>query len=194
MTRSRRRIVGHRVALLLLGVLAAGGCSAPVDAPRPPATSTSPNSSTATATATSTADATTAATQAALEAYRGFRRAQVAAEAIADARHPDLSKYAGDKALAQERANLLQLAQAGIVVTGQPVFSPEVTDMSLAVAPVVSITDCVDTSGWTPVYKDTGKSAAAPGQPARVLATAVARPYGDGWLITDLTTDRSRSC
>jgi hypothetical protein len=96
--------------------------------------------------------------------------------------------------LVQERANLLQLAEAGIVVTGKPILSPEVTAVSLGSSPVVTITDCVDTRGWTPVYKATGKSAAAPNQPRRVLATALVRRYGDGWVITELTTDRSRAC
>jgi hypothetical protein len=118
----------------------------------------------------------------------------VAAEAVADAHNPDLAKFAGDKALAQERANLLQLAKAGIIVTGQPILKPVVTAVSLGGAPVVTITDCVDTSSWTPVYKATGKSAAAPNQPSRVLATALARPYGQGWIITELTTERSRPC
>ena len=118
----------------------------------------------------------------------------MAAEAVADAHNPDLAKYAGDKALAQERVNLLQLARAGIIVTGQPILKPVVTAVSLGGAPVVTITDCVDTSSWTPVYKATGKSAAAPNQPSRVLATALARPYGQGWIITELTTERSRPC
>lgn len=116
------------------------------------------------------------------------------AEATADARYVGLSRYAGDKALAQERANLLQLAAAGIIVTGKPVFSPRVTGVTLGVSPVVTIADCVDTRGWTPVYKATGKSAAAPNQPRRVLATALARPYRSGWVITELKTDRSREC
>ena len=58
----------------------------------------------------------------------------------------------------------------------------------------VTITDCVDTARWQPVYKATEKSAAAPGQPSTVLATALARPYGKGWLIVELTTERSRPC
>lgn len=190
---SRRRARGLRAVAVLLGVLAASGCSGAdgnaSSSPSVPVTSTSPTIS-----ATATADATAAAGEAALNAYRGFRRAQVAAEATADTRHPGLAKYAGDKALAQERANLRQLAEAGIVVTGKPVFSPEVIDVSLGESPVVTITDCVDTTDWTPIYEATGKSAAAPGQPMRVKATALARPYGQGWVITELKTDRSRPC
>jgi hypothetical protein len=143
---------------------------------------------------TGSPDASAEAGAAALAAYRGFRQAQVAAEAIANAHSPDLAKYAGDKALAQERANLLQLAKAGIVVTGEPILKPAVASVALGASPEVTITDCIDTSGWKPIYKATGKSAAAPGQVARVLATALARPYAHGWLIEELTTDRSRPC
>ncbi len=171
----------------LLASLIVTGCSSGRSASRPPSTTPRPTPS---ATSEAAADAGTGA----LAAYRGFRRAQVAAEAIANAHSTELAKYAGDKALAQERANLLQLAQAGIVVKGQPVLQPVVAAVALGAAPVVTITDCVDTSAWRPIYKATGKSAAAPGQPSRVLATALARPYGHGWLIEELTTDRSRSC
>ena len=156
--------------------------------------STPADSARGTTTASSSPNPTAAASQAALSAYLGFRTAQVAAEATADAHNADLAKYAGDKALADERANLLQMAQAGIVVTGRPVFHPHVASVTLDAAPEVTITDCIDTSAWMPIYKATGKSAAAPGQPRRVMATALARPYGTGWLIMDLTTDRSRSC
>lgn len=187
----------RRVAALLLGIAVMTGCS---DSPEasPTSASLTPTASSAESklgvTDTPSSDPTAAAANAALDAYRGFRAAQVAAEATADARNKDLSKYAGDKALAQERANLLQLAEAGIVVKGRPVFNPKVVDVALGDSPVVTIMDCVDTTNWRPVYKATGKSAAAPGQPRRVMATALARPYDDRWVITELTTDRSRSC
>ncbi len=178
---------GRRLASALLVILALAGCSAGRSTAIAPTASPS-------ASIFATTDATAEAGAGALTAYRGFRRAQVAAEAVANAHSTELAQYAGDKALAQERANLLQLAQAGIVVKGQPVLQPLVAAVTLGAAPVVTITDCVNTSQWRPIYKATGKSAAAPGQPSRVFATALARPYGHGWLIVELTTDRSRSC
>ena len=187
---SRDQAKRRHVVATVLGLLAVSSCSGSSEPPSSLPTS----SSTPSASATPSPDASTAAGAAALVAYSGFRSAQVAAEAVADAHNPDLAKFAGNKALAQERANLLQLAKAGIIVTGQPILKPEVTAVSLGGAPVVTITDCVDTSGWTPIYKATGKSAAAPNQPSRVLATALARPYGQGWIITALTTERSRPC
>ena len=155
------------------------------------ATAPSPTSPTSPSTASPPAGPNALASSGALTAYRSFRRAQVAAEAVANARDTTLARYAGDKALAQERSNLLQLARAGIVVRGAPVLHPVVGNAS---PQAVTITDCVDTARWQPVYKATGRSAAAPGQPTKVLATALARPYGKGWLIVELTTERSRSC
>lgn len=174
----------RRVAVALLVATAAGcsGSSTRQAAPPSPPSSASPSP---------TADPSALPTSGALTAYRGFRRAQVAAEAVANARDASLARYAGDKALAQERSNLLQLARAGIVVRGAPVLHPVVGSSS---PQAVTITDCVDVARWQPVYKATGRSAAAPGQPTKVLATALARPYGKGWLIVELTTERSRPC
>ena len=182
---------------MLLGVAILSGCSdSPQVSPSSPRSSSASSSTGANPipTATPSPDATDAAGELALDAYRGFRQAQVEAEAAADPHNAELARYAGDEALAQERSNLLQLNQAGIVVTGMPILSPEVVAVALESSPLVTITDCVDTRGWTPVYKATGRSAAAPNQPIRVLATALARPYGEGWVITELTTDRSRPC
>ena len=184
---SRDQAGGRRVVAALLGLLIVSACSTSSHPQVLPSITPSPSP-------TASPDASAEAGAAALAAYRGFRQAQVAAEAIANAHSPDLAKYAGDKALAQERANLLQLARAGIVVTGEPILTPAVASVALGASPEVTITDCVDTSGWKPIYKATGKSAAAPGQVARVLATALARPYANGWLIEELTTDRSRPC
>lgn len=178
---SSRRWQSVAAALLAVTTTGCSGSSTPTSQPTP----------TPSVTASPTADANALARAGALAAYRGFRRAQVAAEAVANAHNPDLARYSGDKALAQERANLLQLARAGIVLRGAPVLNPVVDSAS---PEAVTLHDCVDTTHWQPVYKATGKSAAAPGQPARVLATVLARPYGDGWLIVELTTERSRPC
>ncbi len=200
LTGRRRRARGLTTAAVLLGALAGSGCGGADDSAakhEASSPSTPVASGTHTLSATAPADAARAAAAAALAAYRGFGTAVAAAEAIPDPRYPDLAKYAGDKALAQERANLWQLAEAGIVVTGQSISSPVVADVSLGASPVVTITDCADTSRVTPIYKATGKSASAPGQPTRVKVTALARPYAGGaygWVITDVATDRSRPC
>ena len=180
-----------RTAVAALGLLTITACS---EGSGPAAAALPSAQPIPSVSASASPDARSIAAAAALEAYRGFRRAQVAAEAVADARSPALAIFAGDKALAQERTNLLQLAQAKIVVTGQPTFRPEVVSVSLDGDQVVTISDCVDNGSWSPVFRETGKSAAAPNQSATVLATALARPYRQRWIITELSSDRSRSC
>lgn len=183
------------MAVAFLALALVGGCNSAPGTAQTPAPTTPDTTATATPTPTpSTPDPTALASEAALAAYRGFRQAQVTAERTADASYQELERYAGDKALADERVNLVHMANSGVVMTGEPTFNPEVTNVALGASPTVTITDCIDTTGWAPIYEATGESAAAPGQPTRVLATALARPYGDGWLITEVTTDRSRPC
>jgi len=178
------------ITTVALGV---AGCSDPASAP-PTSSPSGTQSSTTSAPPTASADPTAEASAAALAAYRGFRAAQVEAGQTSDARNADLEKFAGDKALADERANLLQLADAGIVFVGAPALDPQVTGVDLGASPSVTITDCVDNTDWRPIHQATGESAAAPGQQLRVPATAVVRAYADRWVVMELTSDRSRSC
>ena len=188
-------------AATALGLLAIAGCStssAPAVQTLPtaqplPSVSSSPASvgPSPEPDAKSTAAAAAAA---ALEAYRGFRRVQVAAEAVANPSDPDLATYAGDRALAQERGTLFEFARNKIVVTGRPTFRPQVYEVSLTDKPVVTITDCVVNGTWKPVFRDSGKSAAAPNQPATVPVTAVMRTYNKRWIVVALSSDMSRPC
>jgi hypothetical protein len=134
------------------------------------------------------------AAAAALAAYHGYWKAVVKARSIPDPRYPDLEKYATDKALANEYSSLLLLEREGIIYRGEPMLVPVVASVELGADPVVTITDCVDSTKWQPVYKATGESAAAPEQSPRVPGSAAARPLGDNWLITSIDVDRSRTC
>jgi hypothetical protein len=141
-----------------------------------------------------TSDAEAQAAEAALAVYRSYWDAVVEASKVPDPSHPDLEKYAADKALANEQSTLFLLEREGIVYAGEPTLNPTVASVELGASPVVIIADCVDSTNWQPVHKATGESAAAPGQAARVPNTAEARPYGDRWVITNSTADRSRTC
>jgi hypothetical protein len=132
--------------------------------------------------------------ESALAAYLGFRDVQVRAEADPSQPVPDLEDFAADQALVDELANLATLTQAGIAMSGEPVFDPAVTDAVDGDPPSVTIEDCVDVSGWVPVYVATGESAAAPGTPARVLATATVSPREGTWKVVEIATDRSGEC
>ena len=185
-----RRLSGALLALSLVGL---AGCTSSADTGGTPSASgtTSP---TGTTSSSPTPDPSASAGSAALSAYLGFREALAAAQRSANPSEPSLDRYAADKALAESRASLLIQQQAGIVFKGKPVFSPRVLTVDLSGTGSVTISDCVDSSNWTPVYQATGKSAAAPGQPARVPVTAVASTYGGRWVVRSMTSDRSRTC
>ena len=81
----------------------------------------------------------------------------------------------------------------GIYVPGEPVLDPEVTAVDLA-ASTATVTDCVDTADWQPLFVASGDSAAAPDQSTRVLATATATVFDGRWVIATYAVQRDRSC
>lgn len=159
----------------------------------PPATSTS---QTPTASSTSPTDeATTLASQAALASYAAFWRAKVQSQADPAKAPPSaLSKYAIDKALADAQATVLLLRRNGVAMTGAPTHSPAVIDVSLGATPTVQISDCLDSSHWTPVFVATGKSALAPGQATRVVVDSTATTFAGRWVIRTSVAHRDQTC
>lgn len=180
--------VGTAVSLALLTAACTDAASTPRGSDsRPAATSTS--------TSTPSPDPTDRARSAVLTAYRAYWAAQVKAHAVPDGNAvAELSKYSVDQALADVQATVLLFRQRGIVVRGQPVLRPTVTSVSLTGTPSAAITDCVDSTHWTPVFKATGKSALAPGQAARVVMESTAIVYDGHWAIRTSVAQRSRTC
>jgi hypothetical protein len=176
------------VALMLLVT----GCTASSE-PTPTTTPTGAPTQTAAPTE-SPSPSLTPDEESALAAYVGFRNIQVQAEADPDQPVPELEDFAADQALVDELANLATLSQAGIAMSGEPVFDPTVTDTVDGDTPSVTIEDCVDVSGWVPVYVATGESAAAPGSPQSVLATATVSPRDGTWKVIEIATDRRGQC
>ena len=146
------------------------------------------------AAATPSPDPTKQAADAALAAYRGFRQAEVRAEAKADPKGSGLERYAFDKALDGVYSAVLYFRQQGIVVRGTPTLNPTVTSVTVGAPSRALITDCFDTSKWEAVYKDTGKSAVAPDQPRRTVVTAAVEVYRGKWMVRTVTNQRDRSC
>jgi hypothetical protein len=180
--------LGRFAALVALLALATG-CSSSSESPTPIDTPTATPTATASSFPTLTPDE-----ESALTAYLGFRDAQVQAEADPAQPAPELEQFAADQALADELANLATLAQAGIAMSGEPISVPDVIATTDGNPPTVTITDCVDVSDWIPVYVSTGESAAAPGSPERVLATATLSPREGTWKVVEIDTDRSGTC
>ncbi len=136
-----------------------------------------------------------AAEAAALEAYQGFWDAQVAYLAAPNEPEPDaLRQYAVDKALSGVREVARLYAANGIVARGEPVISPEVTSVSLDGEPTATISDCVDSTDWQPVYADSGESAAAPGQFTRQINESEAIFFDGRWVVRETAVLRDRSC
>ena len=178
------------LAAAVLGLLAACTSGASADRTSSP---TSPVSASSSAT-TPSPDPTKQAADAALAAYRGFRQAEVRAEAKADPKGSGLERYAFDKALDGVYSAVLYFRQQGIVVRGTPTLNPTVTSVTLGAPSRALITDCFDTSKWEAVYKDTGKSAVAPGQARRTVVTAAVEVYRGQWMVRTVTNQRDRTC
>lgn len=136
-----------------------------------------------------------AAIDSALEAYTGYREALNDALRRGDPRSKRLAQFAADQALADARANLLQLKGFGIVYTGEPIIQPTASRVALSdPRPTIDIVDCVDNSKWIPVYTASGKSAAAPGQNQRVPLNAQVQLFNGAWRVMSVKSDRSLRC
>lgn len=147
-------------------------------------------------TTTAPVDPTVAAAEAAiLKAYRGYWDAKVAIYADPpQSVAPDLQTYAVDQALADVGQTQLTLRQSGILFRGSPAIQPTVSDVVVGNGGTATITDCVDSTNWQPVYAATGASAAAPGQAPRLITTSTAYFYDGRWTIRASVVNRDKTC
>ncbi|WP_129337186.1 hypothetical protein [Cellulomonas endophytica] len=130
-----------------------------------------------------------------LEAYRGFWDATVVTfgDPSKD-QDPNLQRFSDDTALTDTQSTLLELRRSGIAMQGQPELTPVVSDIILEGAASATITDCVDSTNWQPVFVATGESAAAPDQPARLVTVSTAFKPEDRWLIRTSVIQRDQPC
>jgi hypothetical protein len=177
----------------LATLLCATSCSAKPAEPTGP-TGSAPPSAPPVSPSTSAEEAE--ARTKAVEAYDKLRKAQVAASATADVKGGDLAKYAADPLLSEIRNDLYLKQQQGLVTKGKPQWSVKVTDVNVVTRPfTVALEDCFDGTDWRTVFKNTGKSAAVPGQAKKYTVRAEAVQYDDGrWLINTAKADRDRPC
>ncbi len=158
------------------------------------ATTSVVTASTSLSTASAT-DPSAKAARAALAAYRGFRAAQVKAEASGIMEGSGLQNYAFDNAEAYVGGAILLFRHEGVVMRGRPVLHPHVEDVNLTSSPsTVSIQDCFDTSAWEAVFADSGKSAVAPNQARRIVVDALVEVHGGRWKVRNITNHRDRTC
>lgn len=181
------------VALLTFGL---AGCTGTAPEPTPTPTPTS---------AASTADPNPSPTPSVdpalaeaeglvLEAYRGYWAAKVASYADpSQQQDPSLAVYAIDTALTDAQAAIASMRADGIVVPGEPVIDPEVTELDLATSRA-TLADCIDTANWQGIFSATGESAVAPDQFTRVTASATAAVYEGRWVIDSYHVYRDQTC
>ncbi len=184
----------YRAAAVLLLALAAGAaCSDARPSTSPPAATRTP---TPTPTSSSpTRDPEASAEAAVLAAYHAFWAAATEARAHPERRHPELAKYAIDKALAAQQATILLYRQQGIVEQGKPKLDPQVVALDIDAEPATAvIRDCVDVTNVRAIYRRTGKSALAPSKTFRHVSTSKATVFYGRWVIREVTTNRGQQC
>ncbi len=192
MNRHAKTWVGRWLAPVAIGSALLAGCSTQTEQKLP---STSPSSATTSTTPTRSIDPTAPARAAALAAYAGFWAAKVASQADPTQPPPKaLEKYSTDKALAEALATVLILRRNKIHMQGAPTHAVQVVQVQTDDPTRVTLTDCLDSSKWIPLFTETGKSALAPGQSARVVVESVATQYAGRWVIKSSVAYRDRSC
>lgn len=126
---------------------------------------------------------------AALAAYTQSWQEQTKAYANASSKGTDLKKVTTLRALAGIEKDLTALRNAGQVTTGKPALlqDPKVT-VSSAEIPRATISDCVDTTNWTLIEKDSKKKVALPTQRlTKYVSVAKLEKWGEQWMVTELT-------
>ncbi len=161
-----------------------------------PSTQSSPS-----ATPSPTQSAEDKASAAALEAYTGYWTASNAASRAPGKQdwRPELAKYTADPALAQRLDSLANFAAVPAHFEGEPKRAPRVDSVSLQQPPRVTISDCLDVSGWKLLSDrpgEEGKNLNDPKQPQRYRFSAQVVLYGDPdrWLVQIVQPEVGKAC
>jgi len=137
-----------------------------------------------------------AAEQAALAAYRGMWAAYDSAgqPPEADPDYPVLERYATGDALETLVAGLTSIRQAGLVLDGEVVYSPTVTELSPPSAPnMARVEDCADSTSAARVRADGEPFEDEPGGRRRIVAD-VEVVDGGIWKVTGFAVREVGSC
>jgi hypothetical protein len=146
-----------------------------------------------------------AATREVLAAYRGFREAEVSLNAhpvAPDVATATLSRHVVEPLLSRLNWNVYNLYVNDLARGGRSTSEPELVDLRLdARPPWATIRDCLDTTGWPVVDRDTGQPssgkdvaglyAVESGRHTRVITVV---RYEDGWRLEDATWQLDTSC
>ncbi|MEV7616999.1 hypothetical protein [Streptomyces sp. NPDC089799] len=171
-----------------LAVTALTGCSsdpAPKAAPSPSATP-SPSSS---------VDPQAAEKASVIATYQAFWEAQRKVFGSGSMEGTGLEKVATDKAYSKAETTRKYYVQNGTIMKGEPALSPKVSAIDMAAQPpAATITDCVDTTNYVQVYKDSGKPVETLDANRRHIITSRMLKIGGAWQVRDAEVDRDRTC
>ncbi|MFJ9551075.1 hypothetical protein [Streptomyces erythrochromogenes] len=162
------------------------GCTKENKAAPPPSPTASP---------TPSADPMAAEKDALLGIYRAFWDASVKAYSTGSMKDTGMEAVGADKAYSKVQATQIYYRDNGFVMTGAPALSPLVSALeSAAVPPKATITDCIDSTNYIQVEKQSGKPVETMDKNRRHVATYTALKIGGAWQIRDFDISRDQLC
>ena len=185
----------------LVSLAAACGCSSgmPDQVPSPAPTlvvspAVSAKGTTSAPAATGDAAEGADAADGAVRAYRAMWADMVEAGTTADYRATRLGDHATSQAWQLLYGGLMSAHDDGVVLRGEPTFTPRVTGLTPADHPVaVSIVDCMDSTRWREYSAATGSLRDdKPG--GKHHATATVGLLQGAWKVTQLHVDGVGTC
>src|SRR5690606_22725031 len=131
-----------------------------------------------------------AATEEILSVVHRYRETEVAAFASPPpppSAREAFSEVLADPLLAETLVTISTMWEGGVVFEGQPSWAPVVAGLRLDQEPATArVEDCVNATGWRPVFAESGEPVPGEGRPDQFSARLRLKRYPDGWLIYDI--------
>ncbi|MFE2326054.1 hypothetical protein ACFXD5_19365 [Streptomyces sp. NPDC059385] len=183
---ARRGLLAAAAIAATIAVVTTGCTKAPKAPPATSSPSASPSPS---------ADPQEAEKTAALGVYRAFWDASLKAYSTGSMKNTGMESVGTDKAYAKVQATQIYYRDNGFVMTGAPILSPKVSALDTAAEPPkASITDCIDSTNYIQVEKESGKPVGTLDKNRRHVATYTALKIGGAWQIRDFEISRDQLC
>lgn len=134
-----------------------------------------------------------AANERAIAAYRGMWQAYAEAGRTSNPDDLGLSVYAIGNALKALQVGLETNKKQGLITTGKPIASPQVTSITPAAEPdSAEVSDCLDTTDFRRTKADGTPFTDSPGGRRAVKATL--KKINNQWKVTDFLPGEVGSC
>lgn len=183
---AHRRLLTAAAVAATVAALTVGCTKESKSASPPPSPSASPSSS---------ADPQAAEKSTLLGVYQAYWDAQLKVYATGTMKDTGIEKVATDKAYSKVQTTRMYYVDNNLTVKGAPDLSPKVTVIEMtAVPPSATITDCLDSTNYLTVDKNSGKPVETVDKNRRHVATYTALKIGGLWQIRDSDISRDRTC